>query len=59
MCSNFVVIANNKPVRKARSSVFLKFWVSSPTSNVNAKLLLLSHATKGSACLEGEGWLGS
>jgi hypothetical protein len=40
MCSDFVVIANNRPVRKARSSVFPKFWVGSLTSDVNAKLLL-------------------
>ena len=56
MCSDFVVIANNKLVRKARSSVFLQFWDSLLTSDVNAKLLLSSHATKGLACLEGEGW---
>jgi len=59
MCSDFVVIANNRPIRKARSSVFLWFWVGLLTSDVNTKLLLSSYATKGLACLEGKGWLGS
>ena len=59
MCSDFVVIANNRLIMKARFSVFPWFWVSSLTFNVNAKLLLSSYATKGLACLEGEGWSGS
>ena len=59
MCSDFVVITNNRLVRKARSSVFPWFWVGLLTFDVNAKLLLSSYATKGLACLEGEGWLGS